>query len=93
MSSCEQLLHLIIIVISALLGTFEQNQSMVVLPRCVGIRPHVWFPMNFAAVAMVMGVLPMTVEIGNLINEAKQILAQKIFHFHIGLVNNSMGFV
>ncbi len=50
-------LHCIIIITSALLGAFEHNQRITGIPRCVGIGVHDWFPVNFAAVAMVMAVL------------------------------------
>ncbi len=78
MMSSWRLLHLIIIVISALLGVFEWNQSMAVFPRCIGIRTHAWFPVNWAAVAMVMAVLITSMKIGNLMVNTKGVLAQWI---------------
>ncbi len=70
------MLQLIIIVISALLGAFEQNQSMG-NPGCGGVRPHAWLLMNWAAVAMMVAVLLTVVKIGNLIIEAKWGLSHK----------------
>ncbi len=37
MTLCEKLLHVLIIIMSALLGAFKPNQSMMVFPRCDGI--------------------------------------------------------
>ncbi len=54
MSSCKKLFHLIIIVISDLLGAFERSQCIAVVPRCVGIRPHACFPLEPAAVDIVL---------------------------------------
>ncbi len=71
------MLHLTTIVISALLGAFEQNQSMAVFPGCGGVRPHAWLLMNWAAVAMMVAVLSTVVKIGNLIIEAKWGLSHK----------------
>ncbi len=56
MSSCKKLLHLVIIVTSALLHVFEHNQNMTVFPKCDGIRLHAWFPVGWTAVVMAVAV-------------------------------------
>ncbi len=63
-----------IFIIPALLGAFGSNQSMVVFPRCGGIRPYVWFPVDWATMAMVVTVSPAAVKCGDLIVEATQVL-------------------
>ncbi len=90
-SSHKNLIHLIIIVISALLGAFEHNQFMAVFPRCGGIRPYAKFPVNWAAVAMVMAVLPTMVKRRNLIVEAKRIEKKTTFPRRPGMKFKGIG--